>query len=1146
MKKMHAFFKLLIGMLFLFLSIFIPDVGAQKIPIAISDFSTDMQGWITHDLSNAQTYGSSTASWYWYNGTYDGTTGFARIVPPTGWGLRNSWLISPVIDLANVTEAEFYLTFVHRYGTKEANKMLFYAQDADSIDINKSVDADFIAQWGSAVKLNLSQEENAAQLGIPNTNPTYDVLKLHTTSAQNLSMFDGKKIRFGIHFYNVTSNSAANSKNLYFKLVQVAGTINDVVAPVIDVPKIDSVGNTFARGYLLTDGITKVNWGVSPKGQPAPNMTALIQNTGTSAFSASGVVQVNAGGREVMFNIKGLTVNTEYTLFYGGTDFSNNVSGVKSIDFTTGNDLVAPVIQSIVATNLNNTSVIPEVVADETGTLVCRLYSAGREPQTLVEFNAGTNNVRTTTIKYDTIGLAKKILFEALVPNTPYIVYATVTDFTGNVSKIFKSEAFTTPADVTAPVITSINATEIGNHGGKLNLTVSEPAAGYGNVYAYWAATAKGATLSKEDVISRKGALASGVSAKLDSATKANVIPLDNLEKGTEYTIQVVAQDASLNISEVSTVNITTTSALESSLIFLQDFNLINQNYHFLDVVIPAGKTGWESAPTSSESGDVGAVLAKNWNTTSTEPAQDSWCMIGPIDMTGKVDITAELLYRATYGAYKDHLQMWISKGYKAGDTFTIDNWTKISEDNDVPADNLTHTINKAVPVGFDTAGVYIGVRFLHTRYNHNFRVGRLKMFGKSIGTAPAPVIDYVEGVPTSSTTAQVTFAANDYGRGFYYLVKDNGETPQSPTMAQVVGGDGAAVSGYYEYTAGSNSDQKFNITGLEPNTKYHLFTGFRDLIYTKANSVYYDAATTIIQTPALELLSLKDTVIYATNTTPMATASTPGKIYWTVKGATDVAPATNIDIISSFSSRGSLNYTSILQEEANWTISNLKPDSSYVCYAILTDADAKYASTIQSFAFSTPKLEVLTAQYDSAVVSDSVNMTYKIPFKATASSNGKLYVLLTDLDAPQPMLDSVLVGKSGFASGSFTVTTPKNIIMEVSKLTEAQSKSFNAWLVLESGIYYSEMFKLSTSPTLVRNLAENSDFELWSSNRNVVLNIKKATNKNIRIMDIAGRTLIEKRVNLGQNQIGQFKAGVYLVMVQIDNQTYTKKVIVK
>ena len=1145
MKNMHTFFKLTIGILFLFLSIFIQDVGAQKIPIAISDFTTDKQGWITHDLSTAQTNGIISASWHWSTTLWDGSRGYLSILPG-GNVLRNSWAVSPVIDLANVTDAEFYLTFAHKWGTKDANKLFLFAQLADSIDLNQQVDSAFNAQWGSAVRLNLNQEENAAQLGIPNTNPTYEGYQLHTTSAQNLSMFDGKKIRFGIHFNNIVAYSAANSKNVHIKLVQVAGTTNDIVAPVIDVPKIDSIGNTFARGYVTTDGITKVNWSVKLKGEPAPNLTELIQNTGTTAFQSSGVVQVNAGGREVKFDIKGLTINTEYTLFYGGTDFSNNVSGVKSIDFTTGNDLVAPVIQSIVATELNNTSVIPEVVANETGTLVCRLYSAGWEPNTVAEFIAGTNNVRTTTIKYDTVGIAKKILFEKLVPNTSYIVYATVTDFTGNVSNIFKSAAFTTTADVTAPVITSINVTEIGNHGGKLNLTVSEPAAGYGDVYAYWVATAKGATLTKEDVIARKGALASGVSAKLDSATKVNIIPFDNLEKSTEYTIHAVAQDASLNISDVSTVNITTTSALESSLLFLQDFNLLNRNYHFLDVVIPDGKTGWASAPTSTETGDVGAVTATNRNTTSTEPAQDSWCMIGPIDLTGKVDITAELMFRATYGTYKDHLQMWISKGYKAGDTFTIDNWTKISEDNDSPSNNLTQIINKAVPAGFDTAGVYIGVRYLHTRFNYNVKVHRLKMFGKSIGTAPAPVIDYVEATPTSSTTAQVTFAASDFGRGFYYLVKDNGETPQTPTITQVVGGDGAAVSGYYEYTAGNNSDQKFNITGLEPNTKYHLFAGFRDLIYTNANTVYYDAATTVIQTPALELLSLKDSLVYATNITNIATASTPGKIYWTVKGATDLVPTTSREIISSFSSRGSLNYSSILQEASNWTVSNLKPDSSYVCYAILTDAAAKYASTIQSFPFSTPKLEILTAQYDSAVVSDPVNMTYTIPFKATASSNGKMYVLLTDVNAAQPLLDSVLVGRSGFASGSFTVSTPKDIIMEVANLTEAQSKSFNAWLVLQSGNYVSEMFKLSTSPTSISNLAENSNFELWSSNKNVVLNIKKATNKNIRIMDITGRTLIEKRVNLGQNQIGQFKAGVYLVMVQFDNQTYTKKVIVK
>jgi hypothetical protein len=565
-----------------------------------------------------------------------------------------------------------------------------------------------------------------------------------------------------------------------------------------------------------------------------------------------------------------------------------------------------------------------------------------------------------------------------------------------------------------------------------------------------------------------------------------------------------------------------------------------------VDVVVPAGKTVWTSNPTGKYVNDIGDVSAGSKNTLNTEPAQDAWVMIGPMNLTGMVDITAQLNFRSTYGLYKDHLEMWISKGYKAGDVFSIDKWTKISETGDVPNNNLVQTINKVVPAGFDTAGVYVGVRYIHTVWSYNASLYKLTMFGKSISAPPAPIIDYVEAIPTSSTTAQVTFAASDFGRGFYYLAKDNGVNPQTPTIEQIIGGDGAAVSGYYAYTAGNYSDQKFDISGLEPNTKYHLFTGFRDLIYTKANAVYYDAATTVIQTPALQMLSLKDSLVYSTNITAKATASTPGRIYWTVKGATDLVPTTSNEIISSFSSRGSLNYSSLLQEASVWTASNLKPDSSYVCYAILTDAAAKYSSAIQSFPFSTPKLEILTALYDPAVVSDPVNMTYSIPFKATASSTGKLHVTLTDINAAQPLVDSVLTGKSGFASASFTITTPKDIIMEMSKLTEAQSKSFNAWLVLQSGNYVSEMFKLSTSPNSIGNLIENSNFELWSSNKNVVLNIKKATNKNIRIMDITGRTLIEKRVNLGLNQIGQLKAGVYLVMVQFDNQTYTKKVIVK
>jgi hypothetical protein len=302
----------------------------------------------------------------------------------------------------------------------------------------------------------------------------------------------------------------------------------------------------------------------------------------------------------------------------------------------------------------------------------------------------------------------------------------------------------------------------------------------------------------------------------------------------------------------------------------------------------------------------------------------------------------------------------------------------------------------------------------------------------------------------------------------------------------------------------------------------------------------------TVFTTKSLELIALKDSAVFATNVLAMASGSTLGRVYWTVKGATDDAPESLIEIMSSFTRRGSVAYQLADQSFVNWNITNLKPDSSYVCYAILADPTATYASSILSFAIQTPKIEIRTLTFEDPIaVGDPV--TYSIPFNITTSSNGTVYLALTDVTSEQPAVEDLMAGTAGFASASVVIEDINNIVLQLDNMTSDQVAKFYGWAVVASAGFVSEVFMIEKYPTSVQpNPVRESQFHVWSRESSIMIDLKQQSQRAVRIYDLMGRVLSEQMLGEGVHQINSFKPGIYIVVIQQDNNTYSRKVFVK
>lgn len=1052
----------------------------QRVPVSIFDFAEGPLGWEVKNLESLTKNTIEGDQFYWRSNSYyaggNTTPGGMWFTGPAGpdGPVRNTMIISPEINLGNMSEVQLLVDFGFAWAQNNNNFMRLYVQAVDSLDLTIEDDSLYIKQWQfRSIDMDATvSDEVAAILGLSKGNTNGQIVN---AGPINMAMFSDMKVRIAIHFWNL-DNVLDYYRSFFIKKVSLAALVDDTVAPEGNLVKIDSVGNTFMRGYFDANELCNVYWAAIPKGETISSLQELVENVGTSAYKSSGSFPFNVPGIEKSFFIDGLDLDTEYTIVYGAVDYKGNKSDLKTMDQKTTIDLTAPVVTKLESFDVTETTVSFNLQADELGIISYRVYNVGLEPQDFDQFMAGTGAVRRGGLSFDTLAVDEDWIVEDLELNKVYIAYAVVTDMTGNVSDIFMSESFTTLNDSKAPIILTLEAGTIGNHDGTVLLTADEPTAGFGGATCYWSATSSNVELTSAEVLSRVSARASG-SATLDSATYINNIELMNLDQNTEYKIHVVVVDGNENVSEVSTLTITTADNLEKLPAMMQDFNVEDQNYHFVQTVDLEGYQNWSSLPTGTHNnhlGDVGYVQAKVAFPRESGYFQESWCMVGPIDLTGMSEIAVSSMFSQWYKNYGG-MSVWISKKYDP-DTKVVDlnDWYQISGIDDLNTKNKTVFEKEWVvdeELDMDTAGVFVGFYFKHDAFSHNYRILDCNVSGIPSGNQASPIIDWVEAGGLSATTGKLTFNASTFGRLFYYVVKDDGTGVTAPDMATAISGEGADVFGYFDYAAGNFVDESFTMRGLEPNSKYHVYTTFRNFGYVWSDEVFYDAASTVFETSNLEILLCDAESVFATSVDMTSAAVSTGKFVYTVKPQGAEPALTYEDVINSFDRRGSQGYQLVDGDTLGWSIGNLVPGTSYDIYVALADGSEMFGSDVKKVEITTPNIEVLSAVGTDPVQVNDTTMLYNVDFTVATSAAGKLYMLITEKDATQPTIESVIAGEGGVYATSTDILTPDSIYIQASDLTPEISENYEAWYVVVSGKYASKLFAIGRSLEYTYNI---------------------------------------------------------------------------
>jgi hypothetical protein len=578
---------------------------------------------------------------------------------------------------------------------------------------------------------------------------------------------------------------------------------------------------------------------------------------------------------------------------------------------------------------------------------------------------------------------------------------------------------------------------------------------------------------------------------------------------------------------------------MEAVPLFLQEFDVTNLNYHFVDVTIPDGSAdSWRS--------DAGNSMVTVANTV--KPQQyDSWCIVGPVNLENILDVKVALEHQRGYGNYNDVLSLWVSDKYTGNKVVDMNDWTQISQPGDFDNGTGVQNLEKDVAADFAQKQVYFAIRYYHNQWSQNWKIHWLKIYGSRVGAAPTPVVDWVEARNPSSTSSTMLFNASTYGRVFWYLAEEDGSVPAAPTMDQVKSGSGAAKSGILEYRAGNYIDQEFILNNLKPGTKYHLYTAFRDAEYNWADGLTYFDPECIFETKSLEITSVKDSLVLATGSYLKMAAMSEGRLFWTVKEKGVAAPQNFDEIYSSFDKKGAFDYNATDESELSWYINSLDPETEYTAYMIMTEGSREYYSAIQSFDFTTSSIAVTTASHEQAMLMPGETDKYTVNFTAKTSSNGWIHLVMTEKGAVQPAIEDILDVSAGFAGKKFALTDPNDIVVQIDELSQANSSDFTAWIVVTSGDHVSPVYQLDSGTTtaIIPNVDE-SLIEIRGFRESVKLIYRGEEKTEVEIYNILGQLDRVVTVYPGENDINGLDKGINILSVKVNGGRVTKKVVIQ
>jgi len=245
-----------------------------------------------------------------------------------------------------------------------------------------------------------------------------------------------------------------------------------------------------------------------------------MNNSGTSY---KGTVAVDGSDNSVLnINYTGLSYGVTYDVIVKPNSVrdiaGNKVSTNFTAQFTTEIDMTAPVVTSFTASSITTIGATLNVVTDENAT--CSYSTTDSAYSTMTPFSV-------------TGGTAHTEVLTGLTPSTGYDYYVRCADITAQTNTMTTSAnaSFTTlTPDTTAPVITNIQTTAIGENVATITWNTDENATSqveYGVTSAYGNFSAADGTADN---------------------TNHSVV-LSSLTDGTDYHFRIISSDASSNTS---------------------------------------------------------------------------------------------------------------------------------------------------------------------------------------------------------------------------------------------------------------------------------------------------------------------------------------------------------------------------------------------------------------------------------------------------------------------------------------------------------------------------------------------------------------------------------------------------------------------
>jgi methionine-rich copper-binding protein CopC len=343
--------------------------------------------------------------------------------------------------------------------------------------------------------------------------------------------------------YIIVEDASLNKSNV--SEIALTTIAPDLTAPVLSSQSASSIAQTTATLNYTSSEAGTYYYLVYAAADTSPS-AVTIKAQGTALKKGTG----SASASTNTINLTGLTHTTAYKAYIIVEDASLNKSNVSEIALTTiPPDLTAPTLSSQSASSIAQTTATLNYTADEAGTYYYLVYAAAdTSPSAVIIKEQGSAIKKGTGVASAS---ANTISLTGLTHSTAYKAYIIVEDASLNKSNVTEIALTTIAPDVTAPILSSVNTTDIAQSTANLNFTSDEAGTYYYLVYA-----AADAPPSADAIKAQTTGLFKGTGS---ASASTKTINLTGLTSNTAYKAYVIVEDASLNKSIVSTLEITTT-----------------------------------------------------------------------------------------------------------------------------------------------------------------------------------------------------------------------------------------------------------------------------------------------------------------------------------------------------------------------------------------------------------------------------------------------------------------------------------------------------------------------------------------------------------------------------------------------------------